>query len=78
MVFRSASRENRVSIASTKDIRKGKWSMRDLTGYSVHSWEPTLDSELWRNSGQLHILVLDCGSETGSNASMIKVLEVSK
>ena len=78
MVFRSASRENRVSIASTKDIRKGKWSMRDLTGYSVHSWEPTLDSELWRNSGQLHILVQDCGSETGSNASMIKVLEVSK
>lgn len=78
MIFRSAARGNRVTIASTKDIRKGKWTLHDITGYSVHSWEPTLDSELWRQSGRLHILVQDCGPDADTPASMIKVLEVSK
>ena len=78
MVFRSAARGNRVTIASTKDIRKGKWTLHDITGYSVHSWEPTLDSELWRQSGQLHIFVQDCGPESDATFSMIKVLELSR
>lgn len=76
MVFRSAARDSRVTIASTKDIRKGKWTLHDLTAYSVHNWEPTIDSELWRHSGRLHILVQDCGPDADTPASMIKVLEV--
>lgn len=78
MVFRSAARGNRVTIASTKDIRKGRWTVRDITGYSVHNWEPTIDSELWRQSGQLHIFVQDCGPESDATFSMIKVLELSR
>ncbi|MBN2212922.1 MAG: BNR repeat-containing protein [Bacteroidales bacterium] len=61
MIFRDTERQNRVSLAVCKDLSSNIWEYRDLTGFSVGDWEPTYDSELWRNYELLHIFVQKVG-----------------
>ncbi|MCM1036375.1 MAG: BNR repeat-containing protein [Bacteroides sp.] len=55
-IFRDAERGSRVS-AAVRDAAGGDWTVSDLTGFSVDAWEPTIDTELWRSGGPLHIYV---------------------
>lgn len=57
LLFRDEERGGKVSMAVCKDIDRKKWTVRDLTDFSVGSWEPSFDTELWRNKKQLHIFV---------------------
>ena len=57
MVFRDAERNDKVSVAIKKDISKGAWQVTDLTTGSVGSWEPTYDTELWKQKGILQLFV---------------------
>lgn len=57
LLFRDEERGGKVSMAVCKDIDGKKWTVRDLTDFSVGSWEPSFDTELWRNKKQLHIFV---------------------
>lgn len=57
LLFRDEERGGKVSMAVCKDIDGKKWAIRDLTDFSVGSWEPSFDTELWRNKKQLHIFV---------------------
>ena len=56
-IFRDLERGSKVSIATTLDLRKGQWSIKDLTEFSVDAWEPSHDVELWNNKKQLNIFV---------------------
>jgi hypothetical protein len=57
-IFRDAERGSKVSMYSTNDIASNDaWSVEDLTGFSVYAWEPSHDTELWKNEGKLHIFV---------------------
>lgn len=56
-VFRDAERGSKVSLAYTDDLKQGKWQVKDLTGFSVEAWEPSLDSELWKRRKELHLFV---------------------
>ncbi|MBQ8593637.1 MAG: BNR repeat-containing protein [Bacteroidaceae bacterium] len=56
-IFRDVERGSRVSMAYTKDLTSGEWSVRDLTDFSVEAWEPSYDTELWKNRGKLDIYV---------------------
>lgn len=56
-IFRDVERGSRVSMAYTKDLSSGEWSVRDLTDFSVEAWEPSYDTELWKNRGKLDIYV---------------------
>ena len=57
-IFRDAERGSKVSMYSTDDISSNKaWKVRDLTDFSVYAWEPSHDTELWKNKGKLHIYV---------------------
>ena len=56
-VFRDAERGSKVSMAYTGDLRKGEWKVKDLTGFSVEAWEPSLDTELWKQQKRLHLFV---------------------
>jgi len=56
-IFRDEERGSRVSLASTKDLENGVWDIEDLTDFSVGVWEPTYDSELWREKHRLHLFV---------------------
>lgn len=56
MLFRDAERGSRVSMAS-RAARGEAWTVTDLTDFSVDAWEPSVDIDLWRDSGRLDIYV---------------------
>jgi hypothetical protein len=83
LIFRDVERGNRVSVASATDLSENHWNIKDLTNYSVESWEPTYDTELWKNQHQLHLFVQKAGQEDGErnsnlSAQPINVLNVSR
>lgn len=57
ILFRDQERGNKVSIASNTSLDQDKWEVRDLTTGSVGSWEPSYDTELWKNKHILNLYV---------------------
>ncbi|MGB3005933.1 MAG: BNR repeat-containing protein, partial [Chitinophagaceae bacterium] len=57
IVFRDAELDNRASMAICKNLRKNKWSVKSLLNENLGSWEPTLDSELWKEKGILNLFI---------------------
>lgn len=57
MIFRDEERGDRVSVAVNKDLRQGNWRIEDLTSTSVGLWEPSYDTELWKQKGTLDLFV---------------------
>jgi hypothetical protein len=57
MIFRDDERGNKVSLLTIPDWNYKKAVLQDLTSVSVGSWEPTYDSELWREKGVLNLFV---------------------
>lgn len=57
LVFRDAERGDKVSIAVCENLQKPQWTISDLTSVTVGSWEPTYDTELWKEKQQLHLFV---------------------
>ena len=56
-IFRDEERDSKVSLAYTDNIISDEWQVRDLTGFSVDAWEPTHDTELWKQKKELHLFV---------------------
>lgn len=80
-IFRDAQRGSLVSMATCKDIRKGKWKIKDLTHFPVGAWEPSHDAELWKQRGELHLFVQETHQGDGertadSDPTPVFVLEV--
>lgn len=65
LVFRDRERGDRVSLAVCPDLARFSWRCQDLTQGPVDAWEPTHDSELWRQKGVLHLLVQRVGQGDG-------------
>ncbi|WDF56140.1 BNR repeat-containing protein [Mucilaginibacter sp. KACC 22063] len=57
LIFRDDERDDKVSIAVSHDLSKGKWQVSDLTNTSVGSWEPTYDTQLWKQKQVLDLFV---------------------
>lgn len=57
LVFRDAERDNKVSVAVKADLTTGNWQLTDLTSASVGSWEPTYDTEYWKQKQVLQLVV---------------------
>lgn len=64
MIFRDSERSSRVSLARI-DPGARKWSNIDLTSGSVGDWEPTYDTERWKNERLLDIFVQRTGQGDG-------------
>lgn len=82
-LFRDEERGNKVSIAYTKDITKGEWEITDLTSFPVDAWEPSHDTELWKQKKQLHLFVQQTKQGDGervveSKPQPVYVLEVNQ
>jgi len=80
LIFRDEERGSKVSAAINKNIGKEKWSIVDLTQTSVGSWEPTYDTELWKEKSFLHLFVqnveqADAEGQVKIPAQMIQVVE---
>jgi len=61
VLFRDEERNNRVSIAICKDIKKGRWDIHDLTKESYGFWEPSYDTQLWKKEEKLHVFLQNVG-----------------
>ena len=80
-LFRDAERGSRVSIYTTRNIRRGRWQVRDLTSFAVDAWEPSYDAELWKRKERLHLFVQATHQGDGertveSQPTMVYVLEI--
>ena len=80
LIFRDAERNNKVSVAIKKNIDDAQWKLYDLTTTSVGSWEPTYDSELWKEKRRLNLFVqnveqVDAEGTADYPPQMIKVLD---
>lgn len=81
LVFRDAERGDKVSAAFSSDIQNGQWTLKDFTADPVGSWEPTYDTELWKEKHLLHLFVqhveqADSEGKTNTPPQMIEVLEI--
>jgi hypothetical protein len=80
LIFRDEERGSKVSAAINRNLGKDKWSIVDLTTTSVGSWEPTYDTELWKNKKMLHLFIqnveqADAEGKSNLPPQMVKVLE---
>jgi hypothetical protein len=80
LLFRDAERGNKVSAAICNDLSKSKWNCIDLDTESVGSWEPTYDTELWKQKNILNLFVqetiqADAEGQSGKAPQLVKVLE---
>jgi hypothetical protein len=57
LIFRDEERGSKVSVAIANDLTSGKWKISDLSDHSVGSWEPTYDTELWKEKGILNLFL---------------------
>lgn len=58
IAFRDKERGDRVSLAINKNIiKKNQWEINDLTDSSTGEWEPTYDTELWKQKHQFDLFV---------------------
>ncbi len=81
LVFRDAERGDKVSAAFSSNIQNGKWTLSDYTSFSAGSWEPTYDTELWKDKHLLHLFVqrveqADSEGKTNTPPQMVQVLEI--
>lgn len=82
-IFRDEERGNMVSVATKQDLEESKWKITDLTDFPVGAWEPTYDTELWREEHKLHLLVQHTDQGDGEKTSLLSpqpvyILEVEK
>ena len=83
LIFRDEERGSKASVAVCADVNKASWKITDLTTFSVGSWEPTFDSELWRRKKNLHLFVqhveqIDGEGSTSILPQMVQILELDK
>ncbi|MBN2612280.1 MAG: BNR repeat-containing protein [Bacteroidales bacterium] len=80
VLFRDLERGSHVTIAVCENPGENDWRYTDLTAYSVGDWEPTYDTELWRNRKELHIFVQNVGqgdaeTQVSIEAQPVRILE---
>ena len=72
MVFRDIERDARVSVSQCDDLSQPKWMFRDLTSFSVKSWEPSFDRARWQRDGVLDLYVQVVGQGDGETLEEIE------
>ncbi|MFT3844198.1 MAG: BNR repeat-containing protein [Lacibacter sp.] len=80
ILFRDEEREQKVSAAVNYNIEKGQWIVFDLSQETAGTWEPTYDTELWKQKRILNLFVQRTEQVDGEGRSetppqMIRVLE---
>lgn len=81
VVFRDRERGGLVSIAESQTGAEGEWTITDITDFDVDAWEPSIDTQLWRDKKQLNIFVQPTHQGDGEKAvesapTTVSVLEV--
>jgi hypothetical protein len=80
LLFRDSERAEKVSLAICKNVSQDNWEIVDLTDSGVGAWEPSYDTELWKNKKRLNIYVqkveqVDAEGVAQTHAETVYVLE---
>lgn len=80
LIFRDEERGSKASIAVSTNLSKNSWNVTDLTSESVGNWEPTYDTELWKEKKILNLFVqhveqVDAEGQANIPPQMVKVLQ---
>ena len=80
LIFRDEERGNKPSVAIINKIKKKEWKIMDLAEVDLGSWEPTYDTELWKEKHVLHLFTQNVVQVTGEGRAnippqLINVLE---
>lgn len=59
LIFRDKERGSKASIALNNNLQTTNWAIMDLTAQSVGDWEPSYDTELWKNRKVLSLFLQD-------------------
>lgn len=81
LIYRDIEFDNKIIIVKNLDADFTIWNTQLITDYSVESWEPTYDTELWKEYKKLHLFVQKVGQgdvETLENlpAQDVKIHEI--
>lgn len=80
LLFRDEERGSKISIAYCADLMKNKWVVKDIYQDNIGAWEPTYDTELWKQQHHLHLFVqkveqVDGEGKADVKPEMVEVLE---
>lgn len=80
MVFRDEERGGKVSVATNHNLKKNRWKISDLLPDDVGSWEPSFDTELWKNKNILSLYVqhsnqTDAEGQSTTPAQKVKIVD---
>ncbi|KAA3439580.1 BNR repeat-containing protein [Rufibacter hautae] len=80
MIFRDEERGSKASALIINKLSDPKWALLDLTRESLGSWEPTYDTELWKEKQVLNLFVqkveqIDGEGQTAIPPQSIQVVE---
>lgn len=81
LLFRDEERSDKASVAICQSRNVNSWELSDLTTFSVGSWEPSYDTELWRNDHILDVFIqkveqIDGEGKADITPQKIYVLEI--
>jgi hypothetical protein len=65
LIYRDIERESKVSVNKSIDAGLKQWEVYDITTFNINSWEPSYDTELWKDSLVLNIFVQRAGQGDG-------------
>ena len=71
LIYRDEEHNNRITIRQRKYPNLDIWEVYNVGDFSVGSWEPSYDTELWRNSKKLHLFVQKSGQGDGEKLESI-------
>ncbi len=57
LFFRDNERGDKVSVAINRNLSTNQWKVSDLSDAAVGSWEPSYDTELWKEKHLLDLFV---------------------
>lgn len=80
IIFRDAERGNKVSMAVSNNIGQTGWKVTDISNEDMGAWEPTYDTELWKDKQVLDLFIqnvvqLDGEGRANLPPRPVKVLE---
>lgn len=80
LLFRDRERGSKASVLKLNDVSKDNFEIVDLSAGSLGAWEPTYDTELWRNKKSLALYVQQTEQKDGEGLldappTEVKVIE---
>lgn len=80
ILFRDAERGNKASIAVNQNLDTKDWKVTDLTTTTLGDWEPSYDTELWKDKSLLNLYIqnvtqVDGEGKADAKPSPVQVLE---